>query len=240
MYRLTPRQVVIIIPRSPADPRLAELARDLGPVRLDELLLATLRDAIAAAVRVDGATIAVVAPTPAQIADLRQLLPAGVEFAAPPVPMGGGRLNRFALLSHQGRGFERMVIVDGTVLRLTSRVVGTGLGALAGADVVIGSTRRGATYAFGLLERHAGRFAQSDEPLTDGDRPATELIGRLQAQRLGIRRLDPLPTLDTFGSLDDLRAGMLATPGAGRHLTAFLTSLPISVPFMVDQGRHIQ
>lgn len=239
MFRLTPRQVVVIVPRSPADPRLAELAGNLGPVRLDELLLATLRDAIAAAVRVDGATIAVVASTPGQVADLRQLLPAGVEFAAPPEPMSGGRLNRFALVAHQGREFERIVILDGAVLRLTSRVVGTGLGALAGADVVIGSTRHGATYAFGLLERHAGRFARSDEPLLDGDHPAANLIGRLQALRLGTRRLDPLPTLDAFGSLDDLRAGMLATPGAGRHLTAFLTSQPITVPLMVDRDRHV-
>ncbi len=240
MYRLTPRQVVVIIARSPTDPRLAGLARDLGQVGLSELLLATLRDAIAASVRVDGATIAVVAPTPGQVADLGYLLPAGVEFAAPPEPIRRDRLARFALAAHQGRQFERIVIVDGAVLRLTSRVVGTGLGALAGADAVIGSSRRGATYAFGLLERHAGRFTHSDEPLIDGDRLATDVIARLRVMRLGTRLLDPLPTLDAFRSLDDLRAGMLGEPGFGQHLTAFLTRSQVIEPAMVDQGRHIQ
>lgn len=239
VYRLTPRQVVVIVPRSPTDPKLSALARDIGPTRLDDLLLATLRDAIAAAVRVDGATIAVVAPTHGHLAHLRQLLPAGVEFAAPPEPLGAARLARFALTSFQGRDYERLMIIDSAVLHLTSRLVGTGLGALASADAIVGGSRRGATYAFGLLERHVGRFPQSDEPLINGDQLATEFVGQLRAMRLGTRRLDPLPTLDAFSSLNDLESAVLGVPGS-HHLSAFLTSLPLTQPALSDLGRHIQ
>lgn len=240
MYRLTPRQVVVIIPRSPADQGLAALARDIGPIHLEELLLATLRDTIAAAVRVDGVTIAVAAPTQRHLAHLRQLLPAGVEYAAPPEPLGMERLTRFALTSYQERGFERVMIVDSAVLQLTSRVVGTGLGALASADAVVGGSRRGATYAFGLVVRHVGRFTQSDEAFIGGERSANEWVSQLRAMRLGTRRLDPLPTLDSFGSLIDLRTGMLGIPGLGRHLTGFLTSVPTAEPVLIDQRRRFQ
>jgi len=239
VYRLTPRQVVVIISRSPADPKLSALARDIGPVRLDDLLLATLRDAIAAAVRVDGVTIAAVAPTRGHLVHLRQLLPAGVEFAAPPEPLGPGRLARFALTSFQGRDYERIMLVDSAVLHLTSRLVGTGLGALASADAVVGGSQRGATYAFGLLERHVDRFAQSEEPLIHGDRLATEFVGQLRAMRLGTRRLDPLPTLDAFSSLNDLESAVLGVPGS-HHLSAFLTSLPLTQTALGDLERHIR
>ena len=240
MFRLTPRQVVVIIPRSAAEPALAALAHDLGAVRLDDLLLATLRDAIAAAVRVDGATIAVVPSTAGQVADLRHLLPAGVEYAAPPEPMPDSLLARFALAAHQGRGFERIVIVDGAVLRLTSRLIATGLGSLASADAVVGSSRHGAVWAFGLLGRHAGRFTQSDEPLIGGDHPAADLVARLRAMRLSTRRLDPLPTLDTFSTLDELRSGVPGAPGSGRHLAAFLARVPATEPAMAGRNRHVQ
>lgn len=237
MFRLAPRQVVVIVPRSPTDPNLAALAHDLGSARMDELLLATLRDAIAAAVRVDGATISVVAPSPDQVSHLRHLLPAGVEFASPAEPLDRGRLARFGLAAHADQGFERIVVVDGAVLRLTSRVVGTGLGALASADAVVGNSSYGVAYAFGLLGRHASRFIHSDELLFDADRPPTELLSQLRAMRLDTRRLDPCPTLDEFTSLNELQCGVFGAPGLGRHLAAFLSRLPMAERTMLDQHR---
>ncbi len=224
MYRLTPRQAVVVISRVPDDPKLAALARDLGPERLDELLLATMRDAIAACVRVDGATIAVMAPTQARLAHLRQVLPAGLEFAAPVGPIPTRLMSLFALASHQGREFERIVLVDGAVLLLSSRVVGTGLGALASADIVVGASRRGAAYAFGLLERHVVHLLEADQPVIAGDRSAAELISHVRAMRLGTRRLEPLPTLDAFATMDELRSAMANLPGVGRHVSAFLAN----------------
>ncbi len=240
MYRLTPRQVIVIIPRAPGDPQLAALARDLGPERLDELLLATMRDAIAASVRVDGATIAVMAPTQARLAHLRQVLPAGLEFTAPRGPIATSRMSVFALASHQGREFERIVLLDGAVLRLSSRVIGTGLGALASADVVVGASRRGSPYAFGLLERHAVHLLDADEPLIAGDRSATELVSRVRAMRLGTRRLEPLPTLDAFAIVDELRSAMASLPGVGRHVSAFLANLPWAEPAMSGHVCHVE
>ena len=240
MYRLTPRQVVVIISRVPGDPQLAALARDLGPQRLDQLLLATMRDAIAACVRIDGATIAVTAPTQARLAHLRQVLPAGLEFAAPLGAIATRQASIFALASHKGREFERIVLVDGAVLRLSSRVVGTGLGALASADVVVGASLHGAAYAFGLLERHVVHLLDAGEPLIAGDGSAAELVSRVRAMRLGTRRLEPLPTLDAYSTADELRSAMANLPGVGRHLKAFLAnpswteSAPIAYAGNVD------
>lgn len=239
MYRLTPRQVVVIIPRSAAEPRLAALVRDIGPSRMDDLLLATMRDAIAAAVRVDGATIAVVAPSQTRLEHLRQILPAGLEFVAPTDPVTMNELSRFALTAHQGREFERILVVDSAVLRLSSRAVGTGLGALASADVVVGATRHGSPWAFGLLERHTARFLEPEQRLTEPDRNAAELVAQLRSMRFATRRIDPLPTIDGFKSLDELRFTMANLPGLGRHVGAFLAHLPWVEPPVSDQFRHL-
>lgn len=239
MDRLTPRQAVVIIARQPGDSRLASLAHDLGPERLDALLLAALRDAIAAAVGVDGATIAVVAPSPGALAYLRQVLPAGLELAAPPEPLSVGAASRFAFAHHQDRGFERIVLIDGAVLRLTSRVVGTGLAALAGADIVTGGYRQGSNYAFGLSSRHLPAIVTSDLSLADTHRPGSDLHGRLRGLRLRSRRLDPLPTLDAFATLDELGAAMAGRSGLGRHIAGFLGAAGWSSTPGIEHGRPL-
>lgn len=237
MDRLTPRQAVVIIARHPGDARLSSLARDIGAGRLDDLLLAILRDVIAAVVRVDGVSVTVVAPTTVAAAHLRQVLPAGLDLIAPPQPVAGGRLRGFALAAHAHRGFERIVVIDGAVLRLTARVIGTGLGALATADTVVGGFRRGSAYAFGVRDRHIPAVLPAALPIIDGHHSASEVQDRLRGLGLGCRRLDPLPTLDAFLTMDELRRAMTALPGLGRHLSPELTADPWVAPLPIEHPR---
>lgn len=239
MYRLTPRGAVVIVARDPADPRFAVMARDVGNDRLAALLLATLRDAIAATVPVDGVSIIIVAPTPAAGAHLQQLLPAGLDIVAPSEPIPIGRMNHFALSAHESRGFERVVVIDGAVLGLTGRVVGTGLGALANADAVVGGDRQGSDYAFGILTRHIPTVLRAGILTDDGYHPAHEVQEQLRGLRLRSRRLDPLPTLDAFLTLSELRSALTGLPGLGRHIAAELSRSGWTEHVQIEQPRRI-
>ncbi len=238
MYRLTPRQAVIIIARTANDSKLAPLAGDIGTDRLASLLLATLRDTIAAAVRVDGASIVVVAPDPDTVVHLRQLLPAGLDIVAPAEPVLIDRLDRFALSAHEDRGFERLLVLDGAVLRLTARIIGTGLGALANADAVVGGYRRGSRYAFGLLSRHIPAVIHSGILSVDDHHGVDETQDRLRRLRLGSRRLDPLPATDAFLTLSELRDAIVGRAGLGRHTASELSVSNWADPILYEQPRH--
>lgn len=221
----------MLVARDADDPRFGPLREVVGDAALDDFLLAALRDVIAATVRIDGASISVLARSIDRALALRRVLPAGLDFLIPGDHDAAARRLPDVFTPHAEAGFERVLLIEGDVLALPSRVVGTGLGALAAADAVIGGGRPGDhAYALGLLAGARSSAAILTAAVDDGE-DALALRELARAVGLTSRRLDPLPTLGQCADLPTIRTVTDGREPLGAHLARAMATVEV-----VDAG----
>lgn len=225
MYRLTPRQAIVIMTRSGEDRGLAPLRQAMPELRFDALREALLRDAIATAVQVDGATISVLAATAVEGGLVRSMIPAGIDLLVTPGTMPLDQQMVHIIERAAKREIERLLFLDAAALGLVPRLVGTALTALAEADVSVGGFPSGSAYAVGLRPQQIAAGLNGVALANDGllrlvrlDRGLDAVLAAALATGLRSRRLEPRPTLDAFADVPALLGYLDARPEAGRLL----------------------
>ena len=194
----------------------------LPELRFDALREALLRDAIASAVQVDGATISVLAATAVEAGWVRSMIPAGIDLLTTQGTMPLDQQMVHIVERAAKREIERLLFVDAATLGLVPRLIGTALTALAGADVSIGGFMSGSAYALGLRPQQitAGLtdMAPANDRLLRLDRGLDAVLTTASAAGLRVRRLEQRPTLDAFADISVLLGYLDARPDAGRFL----------------------
>ena len=228
MYRLTPRQAIVIVTHSGDDRRLAALRSVLPEQRFLALREAILRDVLAAAIQVDGATISVLATTATEAGSLRRTVPAGIDLLAPigAVPVD----QHIAHIAERAaeHGVERLLVLDAATLALASRQIGTALSVLGEADLAIGGFASGSVYAFGFQPQRVGDRRNGAAPASDDvlrlDLGLDVVLQAASMAGLRARRLEPRPTLDAFADVPALLRYLDGRTDAGRFVSQWRRS----------------
>lgn len=126
LERRTKRQAIVLLPPPPLP--FSAAVRE-----------AALADLIGAAVAVDGATILLVSGSVAPPFDGSGSSPAGIDLLDLSLDDPRG-IAAAAVESTLRRAFERVVLVAGDAIGLSSRIIGTALGGLQTARAVVGAT----------------------------------------------------------------------------------------------------
>ena len=218
--RVSPRQGVIVLPLPASGLAGSSLAVEFDPARLRSIVMAAFFDVLGALVRVDGVTLAVIAPPDESGQALLADLPAGIEVIAVGESAAASaqpeRLLTAAFGALLDRDFDRVAGVAGDVLWLTPRIVATALSSLGGADLVVGPTRRDRGYLVGVRDRR-GLGALGAEG--GGPFGGTRLLESARSRGLVARRLEPLPRLADLDDRAALETAVAHNPAAMPRLS---------------------
>ena len=221
LARTSPRQALTVMLAGSLAPRPDRLAAGLGP-EAEEVLGCAVRDALAALVEVDGATLSVVG-APGWEA-LSAVLPAGIDVLTPDAAIdprtGAAPPLAWALRTHLDRAFERVVAVAPDAVPIRPRTASTALSALGSADLVVGPTPAGGIYLFGVRDDRGVDLAAGFE----GDVP-TDAVALLAAARdagLVARSVERSPRLSELADLAAVRTAVDRAPELAPSVGAWL------------------